>query len=333
MIASPAAHSRDERVLLGLVTTTAFGCVVFGFLVESPTDVMGNIGRILSPRNILVTDFTDLGGLGGALLQAGLLTLVACAIHWLTGARIDGGAVGCLYMLLGFAFFGKTLFNVWPILIGVGLYARVRKEPLRDHVTAAIFATALAPIFTEVVFNSALSQVVSIPLGFMICLMIGFVVAPIARQLFRAHNGFTLYNMGFVAGFLGAVIVAMLQSYGLKGQPEMVWTHCHNKPLLILIMLILALLVGAAFSLDPRPWRSYLNLHRQTGQAPADFIGTAGTSATLLHMAAVGLIATGYVLIIGAGFTASVVSAVALTFSKRHRAADKPQEPAQVPAA
>lgn len=307
---APAAHSRDEKVLLSLVAATALGCVVFGFIVDSPGDVIRGIGHILSPDNILITDFVDLGGLGGAFVQAGLLTLVACAIYRLCGARIDGAAVGCLYMLLGFALFGKTLFNVWPILIGVGLYARFRKEPLREHVTTGIFATALAPIFTQVAFNSALLRAVSIPLGFLLCVLIGFVIPPIARQLFQAHNGFTLYNMGFVAGILGTVIVAVLRSYGLQPQPEMVWAEGHTKPLLILVALILVSLVVTALVVDRNPWRRYLSLYRQTGQAPTDFLQDAGLSATLLNMATVGLIATGYVLIIGADLNGPVVGGV-----------------------
>jgi hypothetical protein len=309
MIAS-VRHTHEERVLLGLIAATAFGCVVSGFIVESPPDVIRGIWHIVSPTNILITDFIDLGGVGGALAQAGLLTLLACAAYRLTGARIDGGAVGCLYMLLGFALFGKTLLNVWPIVIGVCLYARVRKEPIRDHVTTAIFATALAPIFTEVGFNSALARGIAIPLGFALCVLIGFVVPPIATQLFRAHNGFTLYNMGFVAGILGTVVVAVLQSYGLQGQPEMVWTHGHDAPLLILTVLILLSLVGTALALDRKPWRSYVELHRQTGQAPADFLETSGTPATLLNMAAVGVISTAYVLIFGADLNGPVLGGI-----------------------
>lgn len=309
MIASDR-HTHEERVLLALITATAFGAVVFGFVVQSPADVIRGIGHILSPTNILITDFIDLGGVGGALAQAGLLTLLGCAAYRLTGARIDGGAVGCLYMLFGFALFGKTLLNVWPIVIGVCLYARVRKEPIRDHVTTAIFACALAPIFTEVGFNTALSRGIAIPLGFALCVLIGFVVPPIASQLFRAHNGFTLYNMGFVAGILGTVVVAVLQSYGLDGQPEMVWTHGHDTPLLILTALILISLVGTALYLDRSPWRSYVALHRQTGQAPADFVETSGAAATLINMAAVGVISTAYVLIFGADVNGPVLGGI-----------------------
>ncbi|MER5442297.1 DUF1576 domain-containing protein [Streptomyces sp. NPDC002790] len=295
---------------MGLLSLTALGCVAFGFLVDPPAEVVRGVGRILIAPDVLITDFVDLGGLGGAFVQTGLLTLVACAGYRLTGARVDGAAVGCLYMLLGFGLFGKTVLNVWPIVMGVGLYAAARREPVRDYLTTAIFATALAPVFSEVAFNSALDRWISVPLGFATAVLIGFVVPPVARQLFRAHNGFTLYNMGFVAGVLGTVVVAVFQSYGLAAQPPMVWTSGHDAELLILVAVILLGVVAAAFVLDRRPWHGYVALHRRTGQAPADFIASDGAGPTLLNMAAVGVIATAFVLIVGADFNGPVVGGI-----------------------
>ncbi|MFF3494446.1 DUF1576 domain-containing protein [Streptomyces sp. NPDC002795] len=292
------------------MSLTALGCVVFGFLVDTPAEVVRGIGRIVIAPDILITDFVDLGGVGGAFAQAGLLTLIACAGYRLTGARVDGAAVGCLYMLLGFGLFGKTVLNVWPVVVGVGLYAVVRREPLRDYLTTAVFATALAPVFSEVAFNSALDRWISVPLGFATAVLIGFVVPPVVRQLFRAHNGFTLYNMGFVAGILGTVVVAVFQSYGLAAQPPMVWTSGHDAELLILVAAVILGVIAAAFRQDRRPWRGYVALHRRTGQAPADFIDSDGAGPTLLNMAAVGVIATAFVLIVGADFNGPVVGGI-----------------------
>lgn len=299
-----------ERSLLHLLSLTALGCVVFGFIVDSPAEVVRGIGHIVIAPDILITDFIDLGGLGGAFAQAGLLTLIACAGYRLTGARVDGAAVGCVYMLLGFGLFGKTLLNVWPIVIGVALYAAVRREPLRDYLTTAIFATALAPVFSEVAFNTALDRWISVPLGFASAVLIGFVVPPIARQLYRVHNGFTLYNMGVVAGVLGVVVVAVFQSYGLASQPPMVWTSGHDVELLILVAGILVSVIVTAFICDRTPWRGYAALNRRTGQAPADFIASDGVGPTLLNMAAVGVIATVFVLIVGADLNGPVVGGI-----------------------
>ncbi len=301
---------RRDRALLALIALTALGFVAFGFVMDSPQRIARGIGRILTAQDMLITDFTGVGGIGAAFVHAGILTLVACAAFALTGATVDGAAVGCLYMVLGFALFGKSLLNVWPILIGVALYARFRGEPLRDYVTTAFFATALAPVGSEIAFNSALTRPVSLPLGFAVGVLIGFCIPPVARRLFHAHNGFTLYNMGFVAGVLGAVVIAVCTSYGLTAPPPMRWTTGHDVALLILIGLVVVALVVTAFLFDGTPWRGLRSLCRRTGQAPSDYLTSDGPGPTLLNMAAMGVIGTGFLLAIGADVTAPAVGGV-----------------------
>ncbi|BDH58471.1 DUF1576 domain-containing protein [Tsukamurella sp. PLM1] len=304
------APAQRDRALLALIALTALGFVAFGLVMDAPAEVARGLRRILTAQDMLISDFTGVGGVGAAFVNAGVLTLLACLAYAVTGAKVDGAAVGCLYMLLGFALFGKSLLNVWPILIGVALYAIYRREPLRDYLTTAIFATALAPVGSEIAFNSALARPLSLPLGFAVGVLIGFVIPTVARQLFRAHNGFTLYNMGFVAGVLGAVVIAVCQSYGLAAPPPMQWTVGHDAALLILTGLVVASIVVAAFVFDPRPWRGLHALNRRTGQAPADFVASDGAGATLLNMAALGVVGTGFLLAIGADVTGPAVGGV-----------------------
>ncbi|NMO02492.1 DUF1576 domain-containing protein [Gordonia sp. TBRC 11910] len=303
-------HTPTERALLRLIAGTAGACVVFGFVVSSPREVISGIGDIVIAPDVLITDFVGLGGLGGAFAQAGVLTLIACATYRFSGARIDGAAVGCLYMVLGFGLFGKTVLNVWPILIGVALYARFVHEPLRDSVTTAWFATALSPVFSEIAFNSGLDRWIAVPAGLAIGVLIGFVVSPVARGLFRAHNGMTLYNMGFVAGILGAVIVAVFSSFGLAPQPPMSWTDGNNASLLVLVVVMIAAVVATAFAVNRTPWRGLRALHSRTGQAPVDFIDSDGAGSTLLNMAIIGTLTTAVVFAIGADLNGPVVGGI-----------------------
>lgn len=286
------------------------GFVTFGLIVSGPRAVLAGLGDILVAPDVLITDFADLGGLGAAFAQAGLLTLIACASYVLLGATVDGGAVGCLYMVLGFGLFGKTLINVWPILAGVALYGLYQRQHPRELLTTAWFATALAPVFSEFAFNTALPRWTSIPLGLAIALVIGFAASPVAANLYRAHNGFTLYNMGFVAGVVGAVVVSVGSSFGLAPQPAMTWTSGHNRELYWLVGATLAAVVVTAFVADRRPWQGYLALHRRTGQAPADFIKSDGAGPTLLNMAVVGLLATLAMIAIGVDFNGPVVGGI-----------------------
>ena len=59
-------------------------------------------------------------------------------------------------------------------------------------------------------------------------LLLGFVLVPTAAHLFKTHMGFTLYNIGFVAGLLGTLIVAIYKSYGFVPDPVFIWTSGNN---------------------------------------------------------------------------------------------------------
>ena len=163
-------------------------------------------------------------------MQAGLLTLVVMAIYWRAGAVIGGASVACLFLVLGFGLFGKSLINIWFIVLGVWLFARYKGEPFAKHINTAFFGAALAPIFTEILFSSALPLHVSLPLAVATTLLIGFVLVPAAAHLFKAHMGYTLYNIGWVAGIVGTLVVAVYKSYGFVPEPVFIWTHGQQPP-------------------------------------------------------------------------------------------------------
>ena len=104
--------------------------VAFGLAVDGPAAVARGLAKILTSRDTLLTDYFGVGGIGAGCVNAGLLTLCACFIYHRTGAKMTGASVACLFLVLGFALFGKNLLNVWPIVIGVALYARYKGEPL-----------------------------------------------------------------------------------------------------------------------------------------------------------------------------------------------------------
>ena len=104
----------------------------------------------------------------------------------------SGASVAALFLVLGFGLFGKNLLNVWPIVAGVALYARFRGEPFRAHLNTAFFGGALAPIFSEILFSTDLTPMVSVPLALLTGLAVGFILPPAAAHLSRAHMGFSL---------------------------------------------------------------------------------------------------------------------------------------------
>ena len=278
--------------------------MVLGFCLDTPADIAQGLLRIVASRDTLVTDYMGLGGLGAAFVNAGLLTLVACFIYWRSGAKINGAAVACLFLVLGFALFGKNLLNVWCVVLGVLAYARFRKGRSRSTSSTAFFGAALASIFSRIVFSTTRCRWRSAcrwasrpasdrihPLG----------AQPVAARLFRAHQGHSLYNIGFTAGIVGTVVVALYGAYGFVAEPVFIWTTGHNGLLGAIMFASFAVFALGGLWLDRRALGHLRLLMAQAGQAPADFLGEFGLGATLLNMGLTGGSGTAYTLLLVGG--------------------------------
>ena len=296
--------------MLGIIALFPLAFIGAAFLIDSPGALFDGLVAILRSRDTLTTDYMGLGSIGAALLNAGLLTLLAIVVYWRSGAVIGGAAVACLWLVLGFALFGKNLLNVWGIVLGVWLYARYKGEPFAKHINTAFFGTALAPVFSEILFSSALTLSVSLPLAVATTLLLGFVLAPAAAHLFRAHEGHSLYNMGFVAGLLGTLTVAVYKSYGFVPEPVFIWTRGNNALLGTLLMGMFAAMAAIGFVLDPQAGRRELRLMRRSGRSPTDFVALFGYGPALLNMALTGLMGTAYVLAVGSDLNGPTLGAI-----------------------
>ncbi|MCA8882156.1 MAG: DUF1576 domain-containing protein [Rhodobacteraceae bacterium] len=305
---APKVLSSNSR--LAMIASLAAAFIVYGIAVSGPEPTLDGLRAILFARDMLLTDYVELGGIGAAFVNAGLLTLIAVAVYWRTGATVGGGSIACLMLVLGFALFGKNLLNVWPILGGVYLYAKFRGEPIAGHLNTAFFGFALAPIVSEILFSTSLDVAVRIPLAIVTGLLIGFILPPIAAQLFRAHDGHNLYNMGFTAGMVGTLVVSIYVSYGFVPVPVFLWATDATVILApFLIAVFVAMIVGGWF-VDRDSSRSFREILRLSGQAPSDFVAKAGDGAVLVNMGVLGLLTIAYVLAVGSVLNGPTVAGI-----------------------
>jgi hypothetical protein len=306
----PGPAPASDRTILLVVAAYAAAFVVFGLAVDGPAAVARGLAAIIVSRDALLTDYFGIGGIGAGCVNAGLLTLCACYFYYRTGAKMTGAAVACLFLVLGFALFGKNLLNIWPIVIGVALYARFRGEPFSTHINTAFFGVALAPIFSEILFSGSLTAAVSVPLALATGLAIGFVLAPAAAQLFKAHMGHSLYNMGFTAGLVGTLVVALYKSYGFVPDPVFVWTTGSNVLLGTFLAVVFASMVAVGFWFDRNLLSGLKKVITTSGQSPTDFIALAGIGPALANMGLCGVIGMAYILAVGGELNGPVIGAI-----------------------
>ncbi len=302
--------SIPERTILLVVCAYAAAFVAFGLVVDGPAQVLRGLAEIVTTRDALLTDYFGTGGIGAGCVNAGLLTLCACFVYFRANAKIDGTAVACLFLVLGFGLFGKNLLNIWSIVLGVFLYARFKGDRFSVYINTAFFGAALAPVFSEILFSTTLPFEVRLPLALTTSLVIGFILPPAAAQLFKAHMGFSLYNMGFTAGIVGTLVVATYKSYGFVPDPVMIWTTGNNRLLGGFLAVYLGSMVAIGFYLDRSLPSRLKKLLASSGQAPTDFVALAGFGPTLANMGLTGAIGTLYVLLVGGDLNGPVIGAI-----------------------
>lgn len=304
------AEAAPDRRSLAAVALFAAAFVAFGFCVAPPAEIAAGLIRIATAKDTLITDYVGVGGLGAAFVNAGVLALLACLAYRAAAAKITGAAVACLFLVLGFGLFGKNLLNVWCIVAGVFLYSKVRREPFASHINTAFFGAALAPVFSEIMFSTAMPVAAAAPLAVATSLTLGFILPPVAAQLFKAHMGYSLYNIGFAAGVLGTLVVALYKSWGLVPEPAMIWSGGENLRLGGFLAALFVVMIALGVCFDRGSLEKLLVILRQSGQAPADFIATAGIGPAWVNMGLCGAIGLAYVLAVGGAVNGPTTGAI-----------------------
>lgn len=190
------------------------GIFVFLFvcgLVLSPWDtLLPGLAAIHRSPDVLISDYFVIGGMGAAMLNAGLVTLASLLLTRRLGLTYSGLSVAAILIMGGFALFGKNLVNCLPILFGNWLFARYQKEKWNKYIVIGLFSTCLAP-FVSFLYNAlstALWLRVAAAAG--IGVVIGFVVPALAPHTASFHMGYNLFNVGFAAGFVAIALMSVL---------------------------------------------------------------------------------------------------------------------------
>ena len=301
---------RENNIRFTIITIFALSLVIFGFIVDTPKSILEGIYNILTQPDTLITDYIGVGGMGAAFVNSGLLTLIFIYILYRLKINFNGATIASLFLIAGFALFGKNLLNVWFIVIGVYLYAKVQKEKFSKYIYIALFGTALAPFVSEIMFSTMGSVAFRAVLGGGVGIVIGFILPPLSSYLLRVHQGFNLYNIGFAAGMIGTVFVSIFKSYGFLPNPRFIWTTGNNRILSIYLYFIFLLIISIGFYLNSRSFKNYRNIMKYSGRLVADFVTLESFPTTLINVGINGIIATSYILLVNGDLNGPTIGGI-----------------------
>lgn len=146
----------------------------------------------------LVTDFVLLTGFGSSLINMGINGFIVTLYIIFIGGDLNGPTMGGIFTVVGFSAFGKHSKNLVPILIGIYLGALGKQWNAHDPSMqlAALFGTTLAPIAGKY--------------GWTWGVIAGFIHSSVAQSVGVLHGGLNLYNNGFAAGIVAAILIPII---------------------------------------------------------------------------------------------------------------------------
>lgn len=302
----PLHHVKRRNATL-LPAAACFGVflLVYGLLHTSPAALRDGLWNILTHEDVLVTDYIYLSGIGPAFFNAGLVTLISVGILYLVGETPNGSTLVTIGLMAGFSLFGKNYINIWPIMGGTALYARLKREPLAKYVNVAMLATSLAPMV------SFMASAVSIWIGILVGLLIGFLMPPVSEYAFRVQNGMNLYSTGFACGLVAMMFVPVFKALGLSPATRLLWSTGNNRGLgLMLVLLCLGCILVSLFPSPRETLSQYWKLLHTAGRSPSDYLRVFGHGPVLLNMGVNGLWAIGYLLLTGGDLNGPTIGAI-----------------------
>lgn len=192
--------SEGNNEILGIYFVSLFlSMIVLGFFLNNKS--FKGYKHLLSFTGRLVTDFVNLSGFGVSLINMGILGVLSVFYVFLVNGNLNGPVIGGIFTVVGFGAFGKHIKNVSFIVLGVYIATLFTTwEPSSTSVIlAALFGTCLAPISGK--------------FGWQYGILAGALHLSVVMNIGYLHGGMNLYNNGFAAGLVAAVLVPVIDAF------------------------------------------------------------------------------------------------------------------------
>jgi len=256
----------------------------------------------------LLNDFFAIAGIGATLWNAALVGLLAFALVLVNKIKLSGPVFAAVFTIVGFGMFGKTLFNITPIILGVYLAAKTVGKSFQEYIIIGLFGTALGPLVSFFAFEIGLTGLSGMTIGFLAGTVTGFFLPGLALSMLHMHQGYNLYNIGLTSGFFGIFAAAFIKASGHTFTPQLTLFEYDNPVLIWLIPVISLLLIITGFILSGKKViNEFLKIQKHSGRLPSDFMFISSQAGSLVNAGLIGILGSAYVFLAGAQFNGPVI--------------------------
>lgn len=283
--------------------------MVFALFLDSPIDIYQGLVKILTSPSILVSDYMQIGGVGASFMNAGFMLLISLIIAEKSGAAITGALIAGLFTLTGFSFFGKNILNSIPLMIGVYIYAKIKKLSIANYIHVLCFVTGISPLVSLFIFGLDFTLVQGIILGFLVGIIIGIIIVPISSNFVKFHDGYSLYNIGFTIGVIGIVFAGLLRMFN-KEIPSISVIYEGNDAYAFAFILVFCLGLVIIGLIKNKGFSGYKDILNHSGRLITDYTIESNRNLVMINMGLTGLIAIIFVKLSNGIFNGPIIGGI-----------------------
>ena len=301
----------EESKFLKLFFAAVSLCfVIAAFIMPDRSSAFSGLWKILTGTCKISTNYFALGGFSATFLNMGLVGLICTALFFLPGAKANNVSTLGVLLTIGFGSWGINPLNIIPTILGVWLYALVKKEKLGAMANAMLYSTGIAPLISDLLFRYPGVDYIGfnglgLGLALLVGLIIGFFLPAGLAHAPNIHKGYDHYSaavpIGFTAFFLRSVLynVMLGTTPAALGLSTMAALDVVSFPMTnIFCFAVFGLCIVAALLMGCTP-KDYWKLMKDSGHGVC-FTSKYGNAPFLMNVGVFGLLIVGYFNLAGA---------------------------------
>ncbi len=273
--------------------------------------VYSGLWNIMSRPCKISTNYFSLGGYAATFMNMGLVGLFCTLLCCLPGSKPNQVTTLGVLLTVGFASWGMNVLNMLPTMLGVCLYAAVKKEKLGAMSNAMLYSTGIAPLISDLLFRYPGVEYVGFNwLGFGLALFVGLIIGFfLPAGLGHApniHKGYDHYSaavpIGMTAFFLRTVLYNVMLGWKigdlgkLSTMAALDIASWENTNIFCFVVFGLCIVMALLMGCKPK---DYWALLKDPGHGVC-FTANYGYAPFLMNVGLFGLMIVGYFNLAGA---------------------------------
>lgn len=284
--------------------------MLYAFLTTPFGELLRGIEIIYKANDVLLTDYLLIAGVGPTLINGGIVLLINLWLIRKLDLKPNGIIIAALFLLTGFSFMGKNIFNIWPFYLGGYIYSRYHGIPYKNVVIINMFSTTFSPLASVIAENMYTNVVGGIIIMALVGGFLGFIMPTVSSTIVTFHSGYNLYNMGVAAGFVGMIIYSLMDQTEIVIESNSVLLQTNNVMLICFFSIYCIALIAIGYRINGKSFKGYRQLLKHSGRLVTDMIKQDGFGLSLVNMGILGLLSILFILLVDGVFNGPTIAAM-----------------------